>query len=54
MKIYFAGLSGASNLSRFEGWIKAGLQKKLISYYEVSIGDGKIEWEKILNIKKGE
>jgi len=37
MQIYFAGLSGISNLGRFDSWIKAGLKKKLISFFELSM-----------------
>ena len=45
MKIYFAGLSGISNLSRLQVWIDQGMTKKLISYFEIMTGDGLKEWE---------
>ncbi len=54
MIIYFAGLSGISNPKRLQIWIKAGLQKKLISYYEISTGDGIKEFKEILKINKGD
>ena len=52
MKIYFAGLSGISNITRLQVWIKCGMKKKLVSFYEISTGDGKKEFQELLKIKK--
>lgn len=52
MKIYFAGLSGISNIGRLKQWIKAGMKKKLVSFYEISTSDGKKEFEELLRMKK--
>lgn len=54
MKIFFAGLSGVSNISRLEIWIKTGLGNKLISYYEISTGDGLIELKKLFEVNENE
>jgi hypothetical protein len=52
VKIYFAGLSGISNINRLRQWIKAGMKQKLISYYDISTEDGKKEFQELLKIKK--
>lgn len=52
MKIYFAGLSGISNIGRLKQWIKAGMKKKLVSFYEISTSDGKNEFEELVKINE--
>jgi len=52
MKIYFAGLSGISNIERLQRWLKCGMKKKLISFYEIQTGDGKKEFQELLKVKK--
>lgn len=47
MKIYFAGLSGISNIDRLVLWINCGIKNKLISFYEIQKGDGIKEYEKL-------
>lgn len=51
MKIYFAGLSGISNIERLEIWRKY-IAFKLISYFEIKTGDGKREYNFLRKIKK--
>lgn len=51
MKIYFAGLSGISNISRLMLWVKVGISYKLISFFEIQKGDGIKEYEKLKEIK---
>jgi len=52
MKIYFAGSSGISNIERLQRWLKCGMKKKLISFYEIQTGDGKKEFQELLKVKK--
>lgn len=47
MKIYFAGLSGISNIDRLVLWINCGIKNKLISFYEIQKGDDIKEYEKL-------
>jgi hypothetical protein len=48
VKIYFAGLSGVSNIIRLHSWIDKGMRKKLVSFYEIQKGDGRKEFEELL------
>jgi hypothetical protein len=52
MRIYFAGLSGISNLDRLRSWINKGMKKKLISFYEIQKGDGVKEFQELIQINE--
>jgi hypothetical protein len=54
MIIYLAGLSGTSNLKRLKVWFDNGLTNKLMSYYEVMIEEGAVEFDYLKRINKGE